>query len=301
MITVVLTTYNRCHLLPRAVQSVLDGDYDNFELLIIDDASSDDTPSVVSKLNDPRIRYLRQPENGGVLRARNRGFDAARGDYVVLLDDDDELVPTALSSVVKDAQAAALQGVDILWFDCVDAESRQLSGYVPTPNGIIEFDDYVCGRIHGDFWLVFGKEALDGHRFDETLRAHESLLWLRIHRTRRARHIAKTVCRKYRNHGGERLCDMNVRVRQMAQTTLAMTHFIREFGGDLARLCPSSLGARLAYLGLHQMAINEFVAGRRSLARSFKYRRSLKYALMYPLSFFLSAAQVSALIARMEP
>src|SRR5882762_2279478 len=114
LISVILTTYNRCHLLPRAIYSVLGGTYDNFELIIVDDASSDRTPEVVSQLTDRRIQYRRMQENGGVLRARNRGFDIARGDYVTILDDDDELLPDALGTVAEEFDRTAHGEIDIL-------------------------------------------------------------------------------------------------------------------------------------------------------------------------------------------
>jgi glycosyltransferase involved in cell wall biosynthesis len=63
LISVVLTTYNRSKLLPRAIDSVLKGSYSNFELIVIDDASPDDTEQVVTRIGDPRVRYVRQLEN----------------------------------------------------------------------------------------------------------------------------------------------------------------------------------------------------------------------------------------------
>ena len=210
-----LTTYNRCRLLSRAIDSVLNGTYGNFELLVMDDASSDETPELVAGYGDRRIRYVRMADNGGVLRLRNRGFDIARGDYLVILDDDDELVPDALQAVAEELEQASQEPIDVLWFDCRDAESGRTSGTTVKPGGAIDFGDYVCGRIHGDFWLAFRRTALEGYRFNEKLRAHESLLWLRIHRQHRGRHVSRVLCLKYRQHGGARLCDLDVRLRQL--------------------------------------------------------------------------------------
>lgn len=300
LITVILTTYNRSRLLPRAVDSLLHGSYANFELLIMDDASSDGTQEIASKMLDPRIRYIRLPENGGVLRARNRGFDLARGDYITLLDDDDELVPDALAMVAEEFARSAEDGIDVLWFDCRDGESGQASGTMPIPEGAIRFEDFVCGKIQGDFWLAFRRSALHGHRFNESLKAHESLLWLRIHRTHRARYVPRLACDKYREHGGERLCDFDVRVRQLRHTTLALSQFMEEFGETVRRICPKVFGARLAYLGLHQFAIGEFPSGRESVLRSLAYRPSFKYILLYLGSFVMAPRHVVALMRRTD-
>ena len=301
LISVVLTTYNRCHLLPRAIHSVLSGSYANFELIIMDDASTDETSQVVAQLRDYRIRYVRLPENGGVLRARNRAFDLARGEYITILDDDDELAPDALATVADEFRKWDLAGVDVLWFDCRDAESGQRSGSMPhSSSGVVDFRDLICGRIHGDFWLTFSKEALQHHRFNEKLKAHESLLWMRVHRTHQARYVPRVLCSKYRAHGGERLCDLSVRMRQLEYTTLALSLFIEEFGEVLLNTCPSIYGSRLAYLGLHQMAVADFASGRASILRSLRYRFALKYLLLYVASYFISPGHVVALIARAE-
>jgi glycosyltransferase involved in cell wall biosynthesis len=300
LISIVLTTFNRCALLKRAVESVLGGTYKKFEIIVLDDASTDGTADYVRGLTDSRIRYVQFPANGGVLRSRNRGFNEARGDYVTILDDDDELVPDALATIASSFAAPENANIDILWFDCLDVESDQRSGFVPVPNARLDFDEYLTGRVHGDFWMAFRRRALTGHRFDERLKAHESLLWLRMHRDHAARHVAKVLCRKYRRHGGPRLCDINVRMGQLNETTLAMTSFVQEFGDNLLRSHPAVFGRKLAYLGLHEMAIGDFSRGRSSVSRSLRYRFSVKYVALYLASFFLSRGAIVALIRRIE-
>jgi glycosyltransferase involved in cell wall biosynthesis len=300
LISVILTTYNRCHLLPRAINSVLGGTYDNFELIIIDDASSDRTPEVVSQLTDRRIQHRRMQDNGGVLRARNRGFDMARGDYVTILDDDDELLPNALGTVAEEFDRTARGGIDILWFDCLDVEAGRISGSIRTNEGNIRFEDYVCGRIEGDFWLVFSRRALNGNRFCEALRAHESLLWLKIHKRFSARYVPTVLCKKYRQHGGERLCAMEVRMKQLHETTLALRLHLQEFGDDIRQGCPAVFGFRLAYLGLHELMIDDRSSGRRSILRSLRYRFSVKYLVLLVLSWFVGSKTVIAIYRRIE-
>lgn len=87
--SVIITTYNRSGLLGRAVQSVLSQTYTDFELIIVDDGSKDDTRDVVNRWSDPRIRYFYQ-ENAGMPVARNNGFKKSRGRFITFLDSDDE-------------------------------------------------------------------------------------------------------------------------------------------------------------------------------------------------------------------
>src|SRR5690606_6786944 len=116
----------------------------------------------------------------------------------------------------------------------------------------------------------------------------------------KAWYSSKVVCRKYRQHGGERLCDIDVRMRQLEHTTLAMAQYIKEFGEDVARLSPALFGAKLAYLGLHQMAISDFKSGRRSVLRSLRYRFSFKSLALFPASFFMPASALRSAIRRIE-
>ncbi|HEV2293545.1 MAG TPA: glycosyltransferase family A protein [Tepidisphaeraceae bacterium] len=98
-VTVLIPTYNRADLLPRAIDGVLAQTFADFDILVVDDGSTDDTPGVVARYaqRDPRVKYLRQPHNAGVGAARNRGLREARGEFVAFLDSDDEWMPQKLA------------------------------------------------------------------------------------------------------------------------------------------------------------------------------------------------------------
>jgi glycosyltransferase involved in cell wall biosynthesis len=87
-ISVVLPTWNRAHLVHKAIDSVLAQTYSDFELIVVDDGSTDETPAALARYGD-RIRVVRR-ENGGLSRARNSGIEAARHEWIAFLDDDDE-------------------------------------------------------------------------------------------------------------------------------------------------------------------------------------------------------------------
>lgn len=100
LVSIVLPTYKRAHLLAQAIRSVLDQTYANLELIIIDDNSPDDTAAVVKSFGDPRIHYARNDPNLKLPRALNRGFSLARGDYLTWTSDDNLLAPTAIEKMV---------------------------------------------------------------------------------------------------------------------------------------------------------------------------------------------------------
>ena len=97
LVSAVITTHNRAHLLPRAINSVLQQTYQNMEIIVVDDNSQDDTPSV-AKRYEGQIKYHRlQQDTGGVaVRTRMAGNALAGGEFVAFLDDDDQWFPTKI-------------------------------------------------------------------------------------------------------------------------------------------------------------------------------------------------------------
>ena len=108
LISVIVPCYGQAHLLPQAVASVQAQDVADWELLVVDDGSPDDTAAAASRLagEDPRVRLIRKP-NGGLSSARNAGLDVAAGRFVQFLDADDLLLPGKFT-----ADIAALAGLD---------------------------------------------------------------------------------------------------------------------------------------------------------------------------------------------
>ncbi len=95
-ISVILPTYNRADLFGKAVRSVLNQTYQNFELIIVDDGSKDNTTKVMEEFTDSRIKYLVHHQNRGAAAARNTGIKCAKGEYIAFQDSDDEWFPNKL-------------------------------------------------------------------------------------------------------------------------------------------------------------------------------------------------------------
>lgn len=101
IVSIVIPAYNRASLLCRAIGSVLAQSFTDFELIVVDDASTDNTEEVVRGFGDPRIRYLRHEENRGGSAARNTGIKAAQGRYIAFQDSDDEWLIEKLEKQVS--------------------------------------------------------------------------------------------------------------------------------------------------------------------------------------------------------
>lgn len=127
VISVITPTYNRADFLPEAVRSVLDQSFPDFELLIVDDGSTDDTREVLAPfLEDPRVHYQYQPNQGQSV-ARNLGLAKARGRFICFLDSDNAWLPHKLEQ-----QLAAFEqhpDVDVVYGDIltIDEQGKELS------------------------------------------------------------------------------------------------------------------------------------------------------------------------------
>ncbi|MCK4820738.1 glycosyltransferase family 2 protein [bacterium] len=105
--TVVIPTYNRSSMLKRAIESVLNQTFEDFEIIVVDDHSTDDTSSVARSFSDPRIQYFMNNGTKGACGARNAGIFSAKGKWVAFLDDDDVWLPNKLEHQYEMAQNVA--------------------------------------------------------------------------------------------------------------------------------------------------------------------------------------------------
>ena len=139
--SIVIPTFNREHLVRRAIGSCLRQDFEDFEVLVVDDASNDGTVAAVQKVRDARVRLVRHDANKGVGPARNSGFAVARGAWVVCLDSDDELYPGALSIIRSRAHGTG-EEVGGLRFMCRLDDGR-LSPNPPFRDEIWDYQQYL--------------------------------------------------------------------------------------------------------------------------------------------------------------
>jgi glycosyltransferase involved in cell wall biosynthesis len=132
-VSVVLPTYNRARLLPRAIESVLAQTYRDFELIVVDDGSADKTPAVMESFDDPRIRYYRYEPNQGANHARNVGIRKAIGRFVAFQDSDDDWFPEKLEKNMAAFESAGPE-IGVVYsgyWKYVDASDTRI--YIPLP------------------------------------------------------------------------------------------------------------------------------------------------------------------------
>ena len=134
-VSVCMPVYNGAAYVAQAIESVLDQSFRDYELLICDDASSDETPEVCGLYKDSRVRYIRFDDRGGQARNFNRCLDGARGELVTLLHADDFYLPDLLGRRVAQLDAYPQVGFVCGAIQMVDASGAQLSTSRPWAEG----------------------------------------------------------------------------------------------------------------------------------------------------------------------
>ena len=174
--SIILPTYNRADLLHRSVGSVLNQDYDWWELIIVDDGSTDNTPQVVESFQDERIRYIRQPHSN-VSIARNNGIELAAGKYICFLDSDDEYRPNHLSvlerKIVADQYPVALLYTLSLMVQDGEVHKVDHRGIKECPMKIDDYPEMNSICVH--------REILSRYKFNENIDIYVDMeLWSRV-------------------------------------------------------------------------------------------------------------------------
>lgn len=259
-VSVVVTCFNQAHFLTEAIDSVLAQTYPAFEVVVVDDGSNDNTEEVAATY--PEIRCVRR-DNVGLAAARNTGISESRGDYLVFLDADDRLLPTALEAGVRNlgggpAYAFVAGGHRMIAFD-----GALLWEHTIGP----EDDDMYCALLRRNFIAMhaavmyqrFVFEAVG--RFDPRPRSTEDYdMYLRIAR-RYPIGWHHEVVAEYRRHGSNMTRDSG-RVLKSALLALALQsgeglnaraaaacragrRFLRKYyGAEIASQIDMSLAAR---------------------------------------------------------
>lgn len=195
MISIIIPTYNRANCIKRAVESILQQTYKDFELIIVDDNSTDNTDELILAIDDKRIKYHKLEKNGGACRARNIGIQMAKGEYIAFQDSDDLWYPEKLEAQVKAFEQN--KGYDMVF--CSFKRDYGKSKIVPSPelketSGMI-FHSLVKGNFVGTITILCKREVLeDLGGFDEAFPAMQDWeLSLRISQKYKIYHLKEVL------------------------------------------------------------------------------------------------------------
>ncbi len=179
-VSVIIPTYNRAHLIGRAIRSVLNQSYQNLEIIVVDDCSTDETKKVINTIREDakRVRYIIHEKNMGGSAARNTGIKAANGKFIAFLDDDDEWQKDKLAKQIDKIKTLTNEwGAVYCGYYLMN---KRVSTCEAIKNGNLT-KDILFGemRIGGSSTLLFTKEAIERTGlFDESFERHQDYEYL---------------------------------------------------------------------------------------------------------------------------
>jgi succinoglycan biosynthesis protein ExoO len=312
-VSVLMANYNGARHIAAAVRSVLGQSLGDLELIVIDDASSDDSLAVVAKAaaGDPRVRVLAQDRNAGPGAARNRGLEAARGRWIAVVDSDDLMAPDRLARLVDVAAACWAEVVvdNLIVFDDAGATPWRpfLTGAAYAEGRWLTLADYIASaRMYSDrpqlgyLKPLICRRALDrtGVRYREDLRIGEDYdLILRLLAEGARMRLEPQPLYRYRRHAGS--VSRSLQRAQLEAMRQADEDFVRAYPHlpDDARRAQAarrrSLDAALAYDGVIARLKAHDVAGGLS--------ESLRAPGCWPLLAMPVKARLKRLAQRLAP
>ena len=202
-ISIIVPCFNRGAYIAEAVQSALDQDYDNLEIVVVDDGSLDDTGRIVSQIGSSKIRYIRK-EHTGAPDTRNRGIKEARGELILWLDSDDILLPGVIARYVD--RISRYPDADVVYgnLETVDKDGAAIGEHLYQDfYGDTFPDKMIIGNCLPNPGTLIRKSIYDrfGGYDVEFRRAHDYEFWARVSPNIKARHCGQTVL-KWRWHDG---------------------------------------------------------------------------------------------------
>ena len=276
-VSVVIPTYNRAAFIAEAVRSVREQRFQDFEILVVDDGSTDETAQIVQAVGDPRVRYLYQ-NNRGVAAALNTGWRAARGEFVARLDSDDRWLPTLLQELVAALDADPTLGVAYARAQGMDADGNllpQLLGarerFAGETLKSLVYGDFICPMA-----VVIRRAALEAvSGYDESLIANEDWdVWIRIAQTYGIGYVPRVLAH-YRFHAQNLTRSDSVRMERVMQDRVRV---LDKFYAQPRVPAPVLTVRAVAYRNLHLDWMIRYLE-RRDLPGAWRmFRRALHYA-----------------------
>jgi len=239
-VSIIIPTYNREKYLKECLDSIINQNYTNLEIIVTDDNSTDNTENIVKEYikKHPFIRYVKNKKypkgpNGN----KNNGLDNATGEVIGIFDDDDILAPNAINILME----KILDGYDMVLGNCEiilnDKKTGQISGKGITESREVYYHEYLCGKISGEFWSLFKKSLLNHKRFDVDLYGGEGTLWKGLWKNSKIYYINRVV-RFYRKHQNSII---NSKINNAKIVIKNYERDIEYYSTDMKKYCPCYL------------------------------------------------------------
>jgi len=200
-----MPAFNRAHSLSMAIESVLRSDMTDWELIIVDDGSIDNTRAIIESYmaKDCRIRGAFHERNMHVHSAKNTGLDLMQGEWFTILDSDDEMLPSAFTDMLC-LLSTVDPSIDAITCNCSDSISGEFTGKGLDHDQWLDFEKLVT-KCSGEYWGITKRSLLGNERFNSKMRGGaEQILWWKLSLRARRYYLHKAL-RIYHTEGVDRI------------------------------------------------------------------------------------------------
>jgi glycosyltransferase involved in cell wall biosynthesis len=271
-ISIITPTYNRDWSIKRAINSVKNQTNDNWELIIIDDGSTDNTKELLKPyLNDNRIKYYYQ-SNKGVNFARNFGITKATSKYITFLDSDDEILPKAIDQMITDSQILDNKDISLLIYQAKDSSNNKIIDEIKEDIKL-NFKEIIKGKWpKGEAIILLKKEIFSRLRFPViSYGSLPGFFWYRIVKYYGHALRKKECLRVYYTEHSDRITGGKQTLKRAKGMAKLYDLFLKEFSKDYIKYNPKKLSYFYLEKGFFEIINKEFKKGRESLKEAINY------------------------------
>lgn len=178
LVSIIMPTYNCGRFIHESIRSVLAQTYKDWELIIVDDCSTDNTAEIVGQYTDPRIRYMRNERNMGAALTRNRALREAKGRYIAFLDSDDLWLPEKLEKQIAFMEQ---NGYAFTYHEYteIDEDSKPLGVYVSGKRQVDPWGMKSC-CWPGCLTVMYDTQVVGHIQIPDIKKNNDSAMWLQI-------------------------------------------------------------------------------------------------------------------------
>lgn len=196
LVSIITPTYNCAKFIGATIESVLNQTYQNFEMIIVDDASKDNTEEVVKSFKDKRIKYIRLSKNSGPAVARNRAMEEAKGKYMAFLDSDDlwkrEKLEKQINFIKKNKYKIICSD-----YEQIDEEGNRLNKIIPCKKKV-NYNGILLSCPVGNSTVFYDVSKLGKFKVPNIRKRNDDALWLQILKKEEYMYGQKEVLMEYR-------------------------------------------------------------------------------------------------------
>mgnify|MGYP000559832153 FL=1 len=196
LVSIITPTYNCAKFIGATIESVLNQTYQNFEMIIVDDASKDNTEEVVKSFKDKRIKYIRLSKNSGPAVARNRAMEEAKGKYMAFLDSDDlwkkEKLEKQINFIKKNKYKIICSD-----YEQIDEEGNKLNKIIPCKKKV-NYNGILLSCPVGNSTVFYDVSKLGKFKVPNIRKRNDDALWLQILKKEEYMYGQKEVLMEYR-------------------------------------------------------------------------------------------------------